>query len=282
MKSRLILMCFISLFFLNACTNNENKDSWNLKIQNVGNYSKEDGDKKIKIAILDSGINKRHFAKNLITKSYNVITNENKTNDEFDHGTKIASIIIDEKIGINTNVEIFDIQVINNKGQTTTNNVCDGISKAIEYEADVINMSLGFNSNNKQLKDCIDKAHKKNIILVASSGDTMSDTSDYPAEYKNVISVAAIDKNKELFGFSSTGKIDFFAPGVDVIAKDNKGNYIKTEGSSIASANFTGVLSIYLNKNIDKKEIYLQDNVEFFNFNGRVINILVFNKNTNK
>ena len=139
-------MCFISLFFLNACTNNENKDSWNLKIQNVENYSKEDGDKKIKIAILDSGINKRHFAKNRITKSYNVITNENKTNDEFDHGTKIASIIIDEKIGINTNVEIFDIQVINNKGQITTNNVCDGISKAIEYEADVINMSLGFNT----------------------------------------------------------------------------------------------------------------------------------------
>ncbi|QPA60230.1 S8 family serine peptidase [Lysinibacillus sphaericus] len=103
----------------------------------------------------------------------------------------------------------------------------------------------------------------------------MSDISDYPAEYKNVISVAAIDKNKELFGFSSTGKIDFFAPGVDVIAKNNKGNYIRTEGSSIASANFTGVLSIYLNKNIDKKEIYLQDNLFFIKF--FIKNVLIFN-----
>lgn len=97
MKSRLILMCFISLFFLNACTNNENKDSWNLKIQNVGNYSKEDGDKKIKIAILDSGINKRHFAKNLITKSYNVITNENKTNDEFVMEQKLLVLLLMKK-----------------------------------------------------------------------------------------------------------------------------------------------------------------------------------------
>ncbi|MBK3497205.1 S8 family serine peptidase [Viridibacillus sp. YIM B01967] len=278
MKTRLLFFCFISLFFLNACASNENKDDWSLKLQNIDNYVIEDHDKKTKIAILDSGINKQYMTTNAITKSYNVITNQNKTNDEFDHGTKVASIIIDDKIGINTNVEIFDIQVINEKGQTTVKNVCEGISKAIEYKAEIINMSLGFNSNSKQLHNCINKALKKNIILVASSGDTMSDQSDYPAEYKDVISVSAIDEKKELFAFSSTGKIDFLAPGVNITTKNTKGDYITNEGSSLASANFTGVLSIYLNKNMDRKEIFSKKNIENVKISSKIGNMLIFNK----
>lgn len=194
----------------------------------------------VKIAILDSGINEEKF----IYKRYNTFTKNEKTEDKFNHGTKIFNIIhnIAPK---NQNAMYYDIQVLNEKGLGTVGNICEGIEKAIEFDVDIITMSLGFNKNYKQLHSCVKKATNKNIIIVAASGDTLSTDTDYPAQYKEVLSVAAIDENDNLFSFSSTGKIDFIAHGVNIQTRDNENKKIKESGSSIATANFVGILMSY-------------------------------------
>lgn len=207
----------------------------------------------VKVAILDSGINETEK----IYKKFNTITGTEETKDTFNHGTKVYNVILDTAPK-NQEVQYFDIQVLDEKGSGTVENICTGIDKAIEYDVDIISMSLGFNADNKILNDCVNRALEKNILVVAASGDTLSDETDYPAKYENVLSIAAIDSENNLFSFSSTGKIDFVAPGVDIETLDNSGKKVSENGSSIAAASFVGVLMSYFvdGKYMEKKLNY--------------------------
>lgn len=194
----------------------------------------------VKVAILDSGINETEK----VYKKFNAIIGTEETKDTFNHGTKVYNVILNTAPK-NQEVQYYDIQVLDEKGSGTAENICTGIDKAIEYDVDIISMSLGFNDDNKILNDCVNRALEKNILIAAASGDTLSDETDYPAKYENVLSIAAIDSKNDLFSFSSTGKIDFVAPGVDVETLDNSGKRVSENGSSIAAASFVGVLMSY-------------------------------------
>ncbi len=58
-----------------------------------------------------------------------------------------------------------------------------------------MNISFGVQSDNPKLKEAIDEALDKEIIIVAASGNTLGLSVDYPAKYENVISVSAIKEN---------------------------------------------------------------------------------------
>src|SRR3954447_3340346 len=176
----------------------------------------------VKVAILDSGINEN----DLIYKKYNTFTDTEETKDLFNHGTKVFNIIRNVAPK-NQEMQYYDIQVLNDQGLGSVENVCKGIDKAIEFNVDIISMSLGFNDDNELLYNCVNKAIDKNITVVAASGDTLSTDTDYPAKYEKVLSIAAVDKDNDLFSFSSTGKIDFVAPGVDIETLDNEGKKVK-------------------------------------------------------
>ncbi len=281
MKEIQMIKCKKSLFFLiltsflvlfSACSTEK---EWNVERQ-VVNLDENTVKDKVKVAVLDSGINNLTHLKKNIAYTFNVEDNNKSTSDLFDHGTKIASTIADNKIGINPNVSIYDIQVLNSKGQGTVESICKGIDKSIEQRVDIINMSLGFNKDSKLLRKCVNRALDKNIFIVAASGDGSSDSVNYPADYKGVISVSAIDKDDTLYRFSNKGKIDFVAPGVDVKVIDNEGKIDIDSGSSIAAANFTGVLSLYISSNQEKK-IYKEKNIRNIYIKGTKYTFLYYN-----
>jgi subtilisin family serine protease len=219
---------------------------------------------------LDSGINNEY----LIHERYNAIDNSNITEDKFNHGTKVFEIIR-KMTPKKQEVKYYDIQVLNDHGLGTVENVCKGIKKAIEFDVDIISMSLGFTKHNADLYDCVKRATDSNIVVVAASGDTLSDDTDYPAKYDEVLSVAAVDENNNLFSFSSTGKIDFTAPGVDIKTRDNKNKRTKESGSSFAVATFVGIMTSYFTEDgFDINEI----NYEFGKNSGNLKKI-VYNSN---
>ncbi|MBO1000842.1 S8 family serine peptidase [Bacillus sp. SD075] len=224
----------------------------------------------VKIAILDSGITEDE----LIHKKYNTFTNTEETNDLFNHGTKIYNIIRNVAPE-NQKVQYYDIQVLNNKGLGSIENVCNGIDKAIEFNVDIISMSLGFNNDSEILHNCVNRAVDENIIVVAASGDTLSTDTDYPAKYEEILSIAAADSDNNLFSFSSTGKIDFIAPGVDIKTLDNKGNEVKESGSSIAAAYFVGeLMSHFTEGELKKNDLKF----EIIENNGRNFKRLIYNE----
>ncbi|MBC9874335.1 S8 family peptidase [Macrococcoides bohemicum] len=210
------------------------------------NIFKEDTDsnlKQITIAFVDSGINSND--KNIL--HYDVFTNSKNTYDSYNHGTKIYDLFKENLVSKKQH-KILDIKVLNKKGTTDVETFCKGIDYAIRHNADVINISLGFINNDKTLESCVKKA-SKNSKIFAASGDTLSDSTDYPAKYNFVESVAAIDKYEKLFSFSSTGKIDYVDYGVDVNNENKKEIINEMSGSSFAVPLVVAKYISYLEKN---------------------------------
>lgn len=91
--------------------------------------------KEIKIAVLDSGINSKN--ENIVFK-YNVLNESFNTNDKFNHGTMVYNII-NENMLKKQKFNIYDIQVLNAKGQGEIEDIYMGIKKAIDMKVDIIN-----------------------------------------------------------------------------------------------------------------------------------------------
>lgn len=260
MKKRAFLILLLFLFLISCNRKNlvnvlisesDCNKNWALCLIFTNNeYSIQQYKKQIKIAVLDSGINDNHYAlEGQIIKKYNAITKTDDTQDNFGHGTTIASIIAakpnDDIIqGINPFVEIYDVKVIDDKGGGQVAHVIDGIKWSIDNKVDIINISFGFKHDIPELKEIVDKAIKKDIVVVASAGNNYGLGVDYPARYDNVISVGSIDKDIKVSEFNSKGKVNIYAPGEDVIVLTSKGNSTFESGSSLATAYVTGVLSV--------------------------------------
>ncbi|WP_240390643.1 S8 family serine peptidase [Bacillus sp. Y1] len=215
-------------------------------------------DKKVKIAILDSGINKQHEdLKGKVVKEYNTFTDGVTITDEFGHGTAVAGIISANNnnygiVGITQNVEIYDVKVLDNSGKGSMEQLIKGIKWAIEQKVDILNISFGLQSDSRELKELIKSALSENIIIVASAGNTYGLNVDYPAKFNDVFSISALNENVKRASSAAKGKIDFIAPGVNVLSTDHIGGYSLFSGTSFSTAYVTGVIATILCRTNEK------------------------------
>lgn len=256
LKKWLILFVFIMVILYFGVFSFLLKD--NLKNETISTRKLNE---KIKVAVLDSGINKNHKdLKGKIVKEFNPIDSSIESENKLSHGTSIAGIITanntnSEVTGVTQNVELYSVKVIKNDGKIERQGFIDGFKWAISQNVDIINLSLGFQKDFPELRELVDDAVKKGIIIVAASGNTYGLNSQFPARYDNVISVGAIDSKNRVPQFSAIGKVDFFAPGVNVLSLNNKGGNSVYTGSSYSVAYITGVIADYLYKEkINKDE----------------------------
>lgn len=212
----------------------------------------------VKIAIIDSGINRDHddLQSVNIETGYNVIDNSTETTDNFGHGTFVAGIIAGNshnEIGIDgicDDVTIVPIKCFDST-LTNTKNVVSGIYKAVDdYQCDVINLSLGVSMDLPELKEAVDYAASKNVIVVAAvgnNGETQPEQLIYPAAYDSVIGVGAHDKDGNICAFSHTNSSVYVtAPGEDLFSLSANGSteYSIVSGTSFASAHVAAMAVI--------------------------------------
>ncbi|MEG0472129.1 MAG: S8 family serine peptidase [Solibacillus sp.] len=221
--------------------------------------------KKLKVAIMDSGINKSHPDLNIPEEnSMNFVEPDEKVIDDFGHGTAVAGIIAAQNNtigiqGISPNVEIIDLKVLDEKGTGSIDDFIEAIEWSIANEINVINVSFGFLTENERLKEVIKRALDNNIIIVAAAGNTYGFGVEYPAKYEGVISVNSINQDLKLLNSSASGKIDLVAPGFEVLSTDKAGGYSTFTGTSFAAAYITGAISKLLQENSFNKN--LKDNI---------------------
>ncbi|MET7615131.1 type VII secretion-associated serine protease mycosin [Streptomyces seoulensis] len=184
------------------------------------------------------------------------------------HGTAMAGIIAGHGhgpgdgagiMGVAPKAKILPVRVIledkdpaRTKARVTRGNaLADGIRWAADHGADVINLSLGDDSDSAHPEPSEDEAVQyalgKGVVVVASAGNggDKGDHVSYPAAYPGVIAVTAVDRYGTRASFSTRRwYAAVSAPGVDVVIADPDHRYYEGWGTSAASAFVSGAAAL--------------------------------------
>lgn len=146
--------------------------------------------------------------------------------------------------------------MLNEFGKGDVKDFITAIDWCIEQEVDIINISFGYQTENTDLKNAIDRAVDEGIIIVAAAGNTYGFGLDYPAKYENVLSISSVNKELKRPSSAARGKIYFVAPGVDILTTNSHGSYSYFKGTSYATACATGMIALMLQEdNLSKTEV---------------------------
>ncbi|KAK1866311.1 hypothetical protein I4F81_008831 [Pyropia yezoensis] len=192
----------------------------------------------VRVAVLDTGIDAGHPAlQNRVdmaaARNYSNVGGPSDVTDRQGHGTHCAGIIAAEDLGaimsgIAPRATVVPIKVLNDNGEGRTEWSTAGIRHAIAQRVDVINMSLGIDSDetafevflasNADEYKAIQEALAAGIVVVVAAGNQGRRSSlneiNPPGSYGGVITVASHNDAGERSEFSSMGgELDLMAPG---------------------------------------------------------------------
>lgn len=239
----------------NTSTPNDPKytagSQWNLAQMNVEgaweaglygqNYDEADTT-PVKVAVVDSGLvgtgNGQSKHEDLdyshVLEGVNLYDSTDGTPDYLGHGTFCTGLIAAQAnnskgiAGIAPEVDIYPIRVFGSGRTTSDSLIVEGVYKAIDADADVINLSLGGTSGSNALKTACEKAVNAGIIVVAAAGNESTETNSYPAAFDCVIGVSSTDQAVDgaepaLSYYSNYGEDNVFvaAPGAKVTSLSN-------------------------------------------------------------
>lgn len=162
------------------------------------------------------------------------------------HGTAIAGLIAGTNSasggtgvqGLAPKAKILPVRVTFDAG-SEPGTIAQGIVWAADNGARVINISLGLADPDPALRAAVEYALSRDSVVVASAGNTGHQANEpmYPASFPGVISVTGTDENNNSWKFSQHGKRSgIAAPSTDIYSSNNKGQYVRAEGTSYGTA----------------------------------------------
>lgn len=234
---------------------------WGLQtIQAPDGWNLTHGVPKVKIAILDTGIDKNHPDLASKVEKWVNFSNSNTSDDLYGHGTHVAGIAAaktNNKLGmagLGWESRLLSVKVLNDNGGGYLSRVADGIKWAADNGAKVINLSLGTSKRpwGSTLENAVKYAWKKGVVLACAAGNNGSQSRSYPAYYKNCLAIAATDLNDQKPSWSSYGSwVDIAAPGDKIFStfpnhssKMGVKNYGYASGTSMATPHVAGLAAL--------------------------------------
>ncbi|MGM0899158.1 MAG: S8 family serine peptidase [Bacillota bacterium] len=214
-------------------------------------WDKTTGKKEVVVAVIDDGFDLSHpDLKGRIVSPYNVITETYGNVSVEIHGTHVAGLIASGMndgvggVGVAPNTSIMPIDVFEGTDGYIAD-VAAGIYQAVDAGADIINMSLIAYSDTSTLREAVQYAYSKDIVIVAAAGNDGIDSPYYPASYKEVLSVSSTDAADKRSGFSNFGKtIDIAAPGTGVFSILPDNSFGGMDGTSMSTPIVSGAAAL--------------------------------------
>lgn len=179
-----------------------------------------------------------------------------KPRDSDDHGTHTAGTIAARTVngisfGVAPGCQLASALVI--EGGNVIARVLAGLDWAIGQNVRVLSMSLGLVGSRDDFRPIIKIMRKSGILPVIAIGNEGPGTSRYPGNYPESLSVGAIDENDNIADFSSSQKFlrkvepvvpDIIGPGVDVLSCIPNGEYVLSNGTSMATPHIAGLAAL--------------------------------------
>ncbi|MGQ9928625.1 MAG: S8 family peptidase [Chloroflexaceae bacterium] len=213
------------------------------------------------VAVLDSGVDGEHpDLAGKVLPGYNALDSSANTRDDNGHGTAVAGLIAANTdngagiAGLCWECRVLPVKVVDALGVGDDAGLARGILWAANNGARVINMSLGGEGDSRLLREAIDYAAGRGIVLVAASGNERQagNPVTYPAAYPDVIAVGATGNDDSVTAFSNTGDyLDLAAPGVGLWTTLPGGNYGPPNGTSFSSPYVAAAAALVLSQRPD-------------------------------
>lgn len=205
------------------------------------------------LAILDSGLMPIEGLDKVVVGRYDAVNPDGTLGDSLGHGTQmalIASGAVSPQEGTDAlAVPLVAIRAFDDNGNASNFGLMKSMAYALENGARVINMSWGTDVKSDFIATAVAYAQSKGSILVAAAGNEPTQSAMYPAAYRDVVAVSALDENNTLWKSSNSGDfITVAAPGYATFPIGYKGSPGAYEGTSISSAYVSRALALYLAK----------------------------------
>jgi major intracellular serine protease len=218
------------------------KDQWQ--------YSKGEG---VIVAVIDTGCDLYHDdLKDSLVQGKNFLEDKDPV-DGNGHGSHVSGTIAATDnglgmVGVAPKTKIMPLKALNDDGMGDTRAIAEAVSWAADSGADLITMSLGSPSSHPAIKQAINYACSKNVVVFCAAGNAGERSSImYPAKYPNVVSIGAIDKNLERTSFTCSGEeLDFLAPGHEIVSAVPGNKYAMMSGTSMSNPFAVGCASLLL------------------------------------
>jgi subtilisin family serine protease len=208
------------------------------------------GSQKVTVAVIDTGVDASHpELRGSFVPGYDLIGNDADPDDEQGHGTAVAGIIgarTRNGRGLCPACSLMAVRVLGADGYGTTSTIADGMVRAVNAGARVLNLSLGSTGTTDTEAEAVAYALERGVVVVAAAGNDGREDVLYPAAFPGVIGVAATDERDRLYPWSNRGgAVRVAAPGCNTAPALGSGHAYFC-GTSSATPMVAGIAALAL------------------------------------
>lgn len=228
----------------------------------------------VTVAVLDTGIDATHpDVSASIVGQVDFTGSPTGTKDGYGHGTHVASTVLGSgaaskglRKGVAPGAKLLVGKVCDSNGQCPDDGIIAAMDWAAHSGAKVVNLSLGGDATDgtdpmSQALNELSRTTGTLFVVAAGNKGPRSGTVSSPGSADEALTVAAVDKQDQMAGFSSRGprvgdggaKPDIAAPGVDIVAARAAGTtmgtpvdqyYTTASGTSMATPHVAGAAAV--------------------------------------